>query len=520
MARKAIIYTRVSTEEQKKQGYSLGEQRYRMAQYCLKNNIEIVAHYEDDYSAKTFKRPAIKKMLEDIRTKKVEANLFLCSRWDRYSRGYRDSLEFEDNLKKFGIDLKIVEWMELDPRIPENKLIEHLFRLWPEIENERRGINTKAGMRQANREGRWTAKPPKGYKLERIDNKSYLVPNEDSVFIYEIFTEFAKGIYSVEELRKIMINKGFNCSKTHFHNLLKHYAYIGKILIPEWFDEPEEIVNGLHDAIVPEEIFYRVQSIISERKPRKKPKSKHSDKLPLRGHLQCSICGKKLTGSPSRSKTGARHFYYHCRNDCKERFRADTANGEFLRYLKSFKIRDEVLVLYYKILEDVFNRDEVSRDKEVEKITKHINLFKNRIISVGNKYSDGEIDVQEFRRFESRFLEKIRELNNRIAELSMQDSNYLKYIKYSFSLLGDLEGYYKRANVEVKDKLVSSIFPEKLIYEEEKYRTPKVNAVLSLLTNNINELGEIKNKKAVKNDSLFALASPGGVEPPLQDRKS
>jgi site-specific DNA recombinase len=82
-------------------------------------------------------------------------------------------------------------------------------------------------------------------------------------------------------------------------------------------------------------------------------------------------------------------------------------------------------------------------------------------------------------------------------------------------LLGDLDRYYKQAAIEVKSKIVSSIFPEKLIFTEKKYRTPKINEVLALITSNINHLGIPKKQKAAKIDSLHHMASPGGIEPPL-----
>ena len=57
----AIIYSRVSTEEQGK-GYSLSDQKDRLEKYCQIKGIHIVASFVDEYSAKTFDRPAFKKL--------------------------------------------------------------------------------------------------------------------------------------------------------------------------------------------------------------------------------------------------------------------------------------------------------------------------------------------------------------------------------------------------------------------------------------------------------------------------
>lgn len=52
----AYLYVRVSTDEQKRKGYSLPEQEDRLLKYC-NNNIEVKGIYGEDFSAKNFNRP-------------------------------------------------------------------------------------------------------------------------------------------------------------------------------------------------------------------------------------------------------------------------------------------------------------------------------------------------------------------------------------------------------------------------------------------------------------------------------
>jgi DNA invertase Pin-like site-specific DNA recombinase len=63
MKRKAIIYIRVSTDEQADKGYSLQHQIERLEKYCEIHNIEVAAIFKEDYSAKTFNRPEFTKLL-------------------------------------------------------------------------------------------------------------------------------------------------------------------------------------------------------------------------------------------------------------------------------------------------------------------------------------------------------------------------------------------------------------------------------------------------------------------------
>ena len=66
----AYLYVRVSTDEQRKKGYSLPEQEERLLRHCEMNNILVRDIFREDYSAKTFKRPEWQKLLTALRTRK------------------------------------------------------------------------------------------------------------------------------------------------------------------------------------------------------------------------------------------------------------------------------------------------------------------------------------------------------------------------------------------------------------------------------------------------------------------
>lgn len=64
----AYLYFRVSTDEQKRKGYSLPEQEHRLLKYCRYNNIEVKGIYREDFSAKNFNRPELEKLFLEVRT--------------------------------------------------------------------------------------------------------------------------------------------------------------------------------------------------------------------------------------------------------------------------------------------------------------------------------------------------------------------------------------------------------------------------------------------------------------------
>ncbi|MCP4161468.1 MAG: hypothetical protein GY760_15450 [Deltaproteobacteria bacterium] len=96
-----------------------------------------------------------------------------------------------------------------------------------------------------------------------------------------------------------MLKKGLQISRSRFHQVIRNPVYIRKIKVPAYKKEDEDYVDGLHSRIVSDELFNKVQDILEGRKRVTKKWSTKDENLPLRGHIECSQCGKPLTGSAS-----------------------------------------------------------------------------------------------------------------------------------------------------------------------------------------------------------------------------
>jgi hypothetical protein len=156
----------------------------------------------------------------------------------------------------------------LDMEVPENKMMLAIYLTAPEIENDRRALNTFYGLRRARKEGRWVAQAPVGYVNKHDERgKKFIDINPPKAKIMEwIFEELAKGIYSSEQVFKKASEMGLECKKNNFFNLIRNPVYCGKIRITRYKDEDEHTVEGLHEAIVSESLFYDVQDILNGKK--------------------------------------------------------------------------------------------------------------------------------------------------------------------------------------------------------------------------------------------------------------
>ena len=502
----AVIYTRVSTDDQAEKGYSLPHQKAVLEAYCSIKNINILIHYEEDYSAKDFNRPEFKKLTEYCKVHKKTVDFILFTCWDRFSRNAKESYRVIEWFEKRGIELISLE-QPYDKESPEQKLLLALNLIIPEIENDKNSIRTIDGLRRAQNEGYWTQRAPFGYDNFRNESdRPTLVPNKDAFLVKEAFEIFSTGFHTMEEVRQKLKKKGLKANKQVFNRMLKRVTYIGKIKIKAWKDFDEIIVDGVHDPILSEELFYAIQDIIKKRRPHEFIRKKYNPNLPLRGHLNCPECGGVLTGSGSQGR-GGKYYYYHCQRGCKTRFRADKSGEVFIKYLSEMKIKKEVASLYIEVIKDVIKDKEGDVSSQKANIEKRISENQNLLEKAEDKFISGDVDSSTFNNVKNRYITKINSLDRELNELNVDEILLDSQINFSFNLLRDLDFYYLNAPTEFKNKILGSIFPENLIYSDEKYRTPNSDSVISLIAN-IAKVSEDSKMQKVTDNGDQSLSAP------------
>ena len=267
--KRAIIYTRVSTEEQAEKGTSLRSQEDGLRKYCSSNGIEVVHHFSDDASGKSFDRPQFVQLLSVVRSNPGIVDVLLVVRWDRFSRNTYESFGMVATLSGLGVDVVAIT-QELDQTVPESVILQALYFAVPEAENRRRALNTKQGMRRARREGRWCGTAPIGYEWRGRG----LVPGEKAEVVREAFRMMSTGLFPQSEVLKELRSKGLTLSRTAFGRMLRNPVYRGRIRIEADGGEPEMVVPGLHAPIVEAAVFERTQRVLQALKSRRKSKSR------------------------------------------------------------------------------------------------------------------------------------------------------------------------------------------------------------------------------------------------------
>jgi DNA invertase Pin-like site-specific DNA recombinase len=476
-----ILYVRVSTDEQAKLGYSLGHQELVLTKFSEIKEFKVVGIYREDFSAKNFERPEYKKLFKYCKTHRKEIDYVLVTKWDRFSRNQTDALQELKSFGELGIEVNAAEqWIDFS--IPHNKMMLSIYLTIPEIDNDVRGINTKMGLRRSWKSGRWTGVAPAGYKNGRDQsNKPVLVIDQEKAeLVKETFEQFATGLYDKEELRRIMWSKGLKLSKSTFPRTLQNHVYAGKVCIPQYKDEDEEVIQGVHEPIISEELFNKVQRLITGNRKHKKQYEKLDEETPLRALLTCRKCGGKLTSSASKGRNGY-YNYYHCKSKCGERIPAAKAHKALLKYFDDVAVKPEVANLYLKVMETIFKANETQADNDIKRTKESLSQAESKLASLEEKYVLNEIEKDSYNFMKPKFKAEIKKLQNKLDEMSEQETNHSKYLNFGVNLIQNLSFYYENASLKNKQKLVGSIFPENLIIENNECRTARENEVILAL---------------------------------------
>ena len=507
MSQKVIIYTRVSTDEQADKGYSLRHQLEMVERYCHLKEYEILKHFQDDFSAKNFNRPDWIKLEAFIKANRKQIDKVLFTKWDRFSRNIEEALGVIRKFRNWGIEVNAIE-QPLDFSNPDNKAMLALYLVMPEVENDKISQRTKDGILRARKEGAYTSKPPFGYEGCRINDKASMKPSKDAEILRQMFLEVAAGVNSIEQIRKNFISKGFKGCKQAFYYMLRNKLYSGYILVPEHKKNPAYWVKGLHDGIIDDNIFAKIQSVLSGKKKNTRYPVKKHEQLPLRGFLKCSKCNENLTGSVSKGN-GGKYAYYHCRKGCSNRIPEQLANQLFSdKILSPIKVNEQVLNLYSEILNDVFktkNGDKAmiikSLTNEIESTENHINLIEDNLLS-------GGIVSETFNRMNKRYTERLMNLKSEFELLKNSSDDSSEYISKSVQSLRNINEYYENGDYDLKNGILGSILDGKVYISKNECRTTNLNVVVDLICRINKGLMIDKNEKAIISDGLSIIAPP------------
>ena len=314
----AVIYVRVSTKEQT-ENLSLPTQLRACEEYCRRQGYEILERFhEEGESAKSTDRSQLQNLLTFCRLNKGRVHFVVVFNLTRFARDKYDHFALRSHLQSLGISLRSAT--EPIDDTSTGKLMEGVLAAFAQFDNDVRSDRTRAGMMAALELGRWVFLAPIGYlNAPRSMGKSLMHDLDRGPLVRRAFEEYATGRHTKERLLKqvrtwgLTNRRGKPLTSQAIGVLLRNQLYAGIVDVPEYGIRAK---RGDFEPLISEELFYRVQAILSGRVPSTAPQQRAHPDFPLRGFVRCESCGRGLTGSWSKGRSEY-YAYYHCRPGCR-----------------------------------------------------------------------------------------------------------------------------------------------------------------------------------------------------------
>lgn len=500
---KVYTYTRVSTTMQI-DGYSLDAQKSRMKAFAEYNDYEIVREYEDaGKSGKSIEgRVQFSQMMDDIKEGKDGVSYVLVFKLSRFGRNAADVLSTLQIMQDFGVNLICVE-DGIDSSKDAGKLMISVLSAVAEIERENIRVQTMEGRIQKAREGKWNGGfAPYGYQL--VDGKLE-INEEEAVAIRVIFDQYvntnigSNGIAKYLEnhgIRKIQRQNGKNpLFDAHLVRLiLRNPVYCGKIAYGRRRTEKVHgtrndyhlveqenylLVDGLHEAIVSEEIWQaaQVKLLAQAKKYEHVNKGKDTRAHLLSGIVKCPVCGAGMYGNKciKHKKDGTKYkdFYYY---GCKHRTMTRGHKCDYRKQINEELLDDAVAEIIVAL---------VSKPKFATMMQEKINM-KVDTSTIDQEVANHEKQLRQYYSTKSKLMEEIDSL----------DPDDRHYIKRKADLDDRLYRMYDK--IEEEENLLVEARAKKQAIEAEKLTADNIYKVLIYFEKLYGVMNDVERRRFIE----------------------
>ncbi len=258
---RVAVYTRVSTEDQAKEGFSLAAQEERLRAYCQARGWEIAGTYRDDgHSGRNVRRPAYQQMMEE----RDRWDTILVLKMDRIHRNSRHFMEMMEDLGAAGKDF-VSATESLDTTTAMGRFVMDIIQRIAQLESEQIGERVYIGMSQKAKTGPGVLGFPAPLGYDVVDG-SLRVNDREAKTVRLIFERAQTG-KTMEEIatelngRQVRTKRGAVWTAVKVHRILHNPVYAGHL---RWdrFERKAE-----HEPIVSVGMFNDVQRLLRARAP-------------------------------------------------------------------------------------------------------------------------------------------------------------------------------------------------------------------------------------------------------------
>lgn len=414
----AGVYIRVSTEDQAREGFSLGEQEEKLLQLCNFKDLEVYKVYKDaGISAKDMEhRPQFQAMLQDMKEGKI--NYIIAYKLDRITRSVRDLEELISVLEQYNCFL-LCDRDDVNTSTANGRFFVRMLTVLSQLEIEIVSERTKFGLNGAIKSGHIPGQRPFGYKS--ADDKKMIIDNATRPYVEKIFDMYLEG-KSFQQIANYFKENNIYPKKkwrdTTIQKIIDNKIYMGDYEQYKRIGKQENLEPIVYMNVV-EPIISRAKWEECQRQKERNQRTYTRDRIyTFFQRLKCPDCGRimKCKGSGG---TKRKYMYYTCEH-CHINFNESHVEKLLKNFIYDLLEYDMAVKKFFlPILEDKNSKiDTNSIDKEIRSLEKQREKIKQA-------YIKGIVEMDDFKEDYKLIEDKLANLESKKLELiNLETFNY------------------------------------------------------------------------------------------------
>ena len=414
----AGVYIRVSTEDQAREGFSLGQQEEKLLALCKFKDLEVYKVYKDaGISAKDMEhRPQFQEMLKDMKDGKI--NYIVAYKLDRITRSVRDLEELISVLEQYNCFL-LCDRDDVTTPSANGRFFIRMLTVLSQLEIEIVSERTKFGLNGAIKSGHIPGQRPFGYKS--ADDKKMIIDNATRPYVEKIFDMYLEG-KSFQQIANYFEENNIYPKKkwkdTTIQKIIDNKIYMGDYEQYKRIGKQENLEPIVYMNVV-EPIISRAKWEECQRQKERNQRTYTRDRIyTFFQRLKCPNCSRimKCKGSGGAKR---KYMYYTCEH-CHINFNENHVElllKDFIYDLLEYDMA--VKKFFLPVLEDKSNNIDTSTiDKEIRELQKQRDRIKQA-------YIKGIVEIDDFKEDYNLIEDKLANLETKKLELiNLENFNY------------------------------------------------------------------------------------------------
>ncbi len=455
--RTCVVYARVSTAEQEREGFSIPAQLKMLTEYARVNTLNLLDVYTDSETARSTGRTGFNRMLAYV-SENIDCNIILVEQTDRLTRNMTDFLRLD--IEKTDLEVHFVRENKILNKYcsPAEFFIQDIQVAQAAYISRNISAEARKGMKEKAEQGLYPSYAPMGYlNVQNVQGVKVIVhDNIVAPLIRIAFEQYSTGDVSLKTLSADLYSMGLRTkhgrrvSRSTLYKLLQNPIYRGAFM---WNGIE---YDGKHAPIVNTELWNTVQDIFKLRSNTKQKKTPL--KFTYKGLMNCGTCGCMITAERKKNK----YTYYHCtwykgKHD-EPSVREETLDKQFSDLLWNLKIDEDVIDWILYLLESECEVSMDVRKETVKRLKNEQNRLQNRRNVLYEDRLDRRIDIVRFDELDSQYKRDIQQLDVQIGNLeSSEYENILASAKRILELSHNAHSLYLTAPIVEKREFLRDL---------------------------------------------------------------